>query len=107
MCNGIRRRAYLFQRLLIKCETLFSPLIYEMEKIQIISGYDYNKYTLEQKQTIARGLSLAATIKAILDTPILTEEGVLTAESEKIGIDVNQALKNCRQMCLYSAPRRI
>lgn len=92
MCNGIRRRAYLFQRLLIKCDTIFSPLLYEMEKIQVISGVDYNKYTIEQKQTIARALSLAGTIKAILDTPILTEEGNLTSESEKIGIDINQSL---------------
>lgn len=92
MCNGIRRRAYLFQRLLIKCESLFSPLLYEMKKIQVISGVDYNKYTIEQKQTIARALSLAGTIKAILDTPILTEEGVLTPESEAIGIDINKEL---------------
>ena len=63
-----------------------------MEKIQVISGVDYNKYTIEQKQTIARALSLAGTIKAILDTPILTEEGNLTSESEKIGIDINQSL---------------
>lgn len=92
MCNGIRRRAYLFQRLLIKCESLFSPLLYEMKKIQVISGVDYNKYTIEQKQTISRALSLAGTIKAILDTPILTEEGVLTPESETIGIEVNKEL---------------
>lgn len=92
MCNGIRRRAYLFQRLLIKCESLFSPLLYEMKKIQVISGVDYNKYTIEQKETISRALSLAGTIKAILDTPILTEEGVLTPESETIGIEVNKEL---------------
>lgn len=92
MCNGIRRRAYLFQRLLIKCETLFAPLIYEMEKIQITSGTDYTKYSMEQKQTIARALSLAGTIKAVLDTPILTEDGALTPESEKIGTDINLAI---------------
>ena len=92
MCNGIRRRAYLFQRLLIKCESLFSPLLYEMKKIQVISGVDYNKYTIEQKETISRALNLAGTIKAILDTPILTEEGVLTPESETIGIEVNKEL---------------
>lgn len=93
MCNGIKRRAYLFQRLLIKCETLFAPLIYEMEKIQITSGTDYTKYSMEQKQTIARALSLAGTIKAVLDTPILTEDGALTPESEKIGVDINLAIK--------------
>ena len=93
MCNGIKRRAYLFQRLLIKCETLFAPLIYEIEKIQITSGTDYTKYSMEQKQTIARALSLAGTIKAVLDTPILTEDGALTPESEKIGVDINLAIK--------------
>ena len=93
MCNGIRRRAYLFQRLLIKCETVFSPLLFEMEKIQVISGCDYSKYSAEQKETIAKALCLAGTIKAILDTPILSEEGTLTKESEAIGCDVQNSLK--------------
>jgi len=92
MCNGIRRRAYLFQRLLIKCDYLFSPLLLEIEKILVISGDDFQKYSEEQKKTLAAAYSLAGTIKAILDTPILTEEGKLTEESESVGNDIQQAL---------------
>ena len=47
---------------------------------------------MEQKQTIARALSLAGTIEVVLETPILTEDGALTPESEKIGTDINLAI---------------
>lgn len=92
MCNGIRRRAYLFQRLLIKCDYLFSPLLLEIEKTQVISGCDFQKYSEEQKKTLAAAYSLAGTIKAILDTPILSEDGKLTEESRVIGEDIQRAL---------------
>ena len=92
MCNGIRRRAYMFQRLLVKIDILFHPLVWELEKLLVIAGSDYREYTDEQKKTVAMALSMAGTIKAILDTPILTEDGKLTEESEKIGMEIQKVI---------------
>ena len=83
-CKGIRRRAAMFDRLLLRLGALFDPLVYDLEHIIATSGTDYNLYTLPQKQTVAAALSLAGAIKAVLDTPILTEDGQITPESEQV-----------------------
>ena len=56
------------------------------------AGTDYSKYTQEQKKLVAACLATAGALKAVLDTPILTEEGNLTKESEKISDSVQQVL---------------
>jgi hypothetical protein len=84
LCNGIRRRVYMFERLLIRLETLFVPLIYRMESITRERGVDWRTFKSEDKHTIAAAAALAKAIKTVLDTPILTEEGKLTDESERI-----------------------
>lgn len=83
LCNGIRLRADMFNRLLIKLDVLFGPLVYEMEQIIINAGTDYSRYSVEQKQVIAKALSIAGALKAVLDTPILTENGELASEAEE------------------------
>ncbi len=52
-----------------------------MEEIIEKEGIDYSLYSVEDKKTIASAASMAGTIKAVLDTPILNEEGDLTEES--------------------------
>lgn len=84
LCKGIRMRAAMFDRLLIRLDAIFEPLIVKMEQILEISGNDYTKYTDEDKKTVAVAMSIAGAIKAVLDTPILTEDGTLTVESEKL-----------------------
>lgn len=84
LCNSIRMRATMFERLLLKLNVIFEPTVYGLQQIIEISGTDYQQYSPTQKATVAMGLSLASAIKAILDTPILTEDGTLTKESEKI-----------------------
>lgn len=84
LCNGIRMRATMFERLLIKLNTIFEPLIYSLDQVISEGGTNYSKYTPEQKATVGACLSLAGTIKAVLDTPILTEDGKLTEESTTI-----------------------
>ncbi len=84
LCNGIRMRATMFERLLFKLDAIFEPLLVSMDKIISNSGTDFSKYSPEQKATIAQCLAIAGAIKAVLDTPILTEDGNLTEESEQI-----------------------
>ena len=55
-----------------------------MQDIVATEGVDYRRYKPESKKSIAAAASTACTIKAILDTPILTAEGELTESSEKL-----------------------
>ena len=81
LCNGIRRRSAMFNRFLIRLQTVFDPLIYQMTEIIKDRGTDFRTYTDEEKKVIASAMSLAGAIKAVLDTPILDDDGNLTEES--------------------------
>lgn len=91
-CNAIRRRAYMFYRLLIRIDALFAPLIGTLNEIIASFGTDYSKYSEQQKYSVVAAATVAGTVKSILDTAILTEDGKLTEESEKIGKEVSQRL---------------
>lgn len=82
-CEAIRRRTYMFYNLLARLDSYFMPLIYKMEKILKNEGDDYRSYTQQSKKAIASCASIAVTIKGVLDTPILTDDGLLTNESEE------------------------
>ena len=82
-CIAIRRRTYMFYNLLAHLDCFLTPLCFEMEKIIEEEGTEYSSLSCESKKNIACGASAAVTIKAILDIPILTEEGHLTDESLK------------------------
>ncbi|MDR3343750.1 MAG: hypothetical protein LBT14_13425 [Treponema sp.] len=94
LCNGIRRRSYMFERLLIRLDALFSPLVYRMEEIIEASGVNYPDFTAVDKRTICTAAALAQTIKAVLVTPILTEDGRLTDESKQIASDIQKNLSS-------------
>lgn len=84
LCKAIRMRANMFERLLIKLDAIFEPLTESLAQIIQTSGTDFSRYTKEEKAVVAANLSLAKAIKAVLDTPILTEAGELTSESEAL-----------------------
>jgi len=83
-CNNIRRRAFLFIRLLLRLDAIFAPLIFQMENIIKDNGEDFSKYKEKDQETIAAAVSTAVAIKSVLDTPILTEDGKLTEISSDI-----------------------
>ncbi len=91
-CVAIRRRTHMFYNLLARLDAYFYPLIFQMEDIIRQEGYDYATYTPEAKRTVAAATSLAVTIKSVLDTPILTEDGSLTEESERVGLLMAKSL---------------
>ena len=93
-CKTIRRRTYMFYNLLARLDAYFTPLIYKMENIFMIEGEDYRAYSAESKKIIASCASIAVSIKSVLDTPILTDDGLLTDESEKTATNVEGILEN-------------
>lgn len=91
-CIAIRRRTYMFYDLLARLDAYFYPLIYLMENVIEQEGTDYSKFSIESKKIIASVASVAVTIKAVLDTALLTENGSLTIESERIAQEILEDL---------------
>ena len=83
-CIAIRRRSYMFYSLLAKMDSYLYPLNQKMKQIINDEGTDYSQYTNDSKKSIAALVSTVATIKSILDTPILKEDGGVTTESEEL-----------------------
>lgn len=92
-CEMIRRRTYMFYNLLARLDSYFLPMIYKMEDIVETEGDDYRIYTEESKKTIASCASIAVSIKSVLDTPLLTDDGLLTDESEATATNIEGFLK--------------
>ena len=92
-CEAIRRRTYLFHNLLARLDARFMPLVYAMEEIVKNEGDDYRLYSPESKKAIASCASMAVTIKTVLDTPLLTDDGLLTGESETVAATATKALE--------------
>ena len=95
-CETIRRRTYMFYNLLARLDTYFLPLIYKMEEIVETDGDDYRKYSSESKKVIASCASVAISVKSVLDTPLLTDDGLLTEESEGTASNIEGFLNNMR-----------
>jgi len=95
-CETIRRRTYMFYNLLARLDSKFLPMIYKMEDIFAAEGDDYRQYSVDSKKAIASCASIAVSIKTVLDTPILTDDGLLTDASETTATNIEGFLKNLR-----------
>lgn len=93
-CDAIRRRTYMFYKLLAQLDTYFLPLIYSMEDIVKNEGEDYSSYSENSKKVIASCASIAVTVKSLLDTPLLNDDGTLTNESGKTAESTEDYLSN-------------
>lgn len=83
-CIAIRRRTTMFYSLLARLDAYFSPLVAGMECIINDEGCDYSLFTDESKAIISSAAAVASTLKAVLDTPILSEDGSVTDESKEV-----------------------
>lgn len=95
-CETIRRRTYMFYNLLARLDTYFLPLIYKMEDIVANEGDDYRVYNPDSKKIIGSCASVAVSVKSVLDTPILTDDGLLTDESEGTVTNIEGFLEKMR-----------
>ena len=83
-CISIRRRCYMFYNLLARLDSYLTPLTFAMEDIINTEGFDYSQFSEQSKKTIASAAATVSSIKAALDTPILTDSGALTVDSEAL-----------------------
>lgn len=83
-CIAIRRRCYMFYNLLARLDSYLTPLTFAIEDIIKNEGVDYPMLSAQSKKTIASAAATVSSIKAVLDTPILTDDGELTEESESL-----------------------
>ena len=83
-CISIRRRCYMFYNLLARLDAYLTPLTFAMEEIIKAEGVDYSLFSSQSKKTIASAAATVTSVKAVLDTPILTDNGALTEESGKM-----------------------
>ena len=95
-CETIRRRTYMFYNLLARLDSYFMPLIHRMGDIVKIEGDDYSQYSAKSKAVVASCASVAVSIKSVLDTPLLTDDGLLTDASEETATNIEGFLKNMR-----------
>ena len=89
MAYAISRRAQMFNRLLMKLDGYLAPLVYEMENIIATKGGDFSKFDENEQETIAKAVSLVKSVKTILDTPIIDDNGGVTEQSLLVAQDIN------------------
>ena len=83
-CKGIKNRSELFTKTLIKLESILNMQLAKFEYILASEGVDYSTYSDSSKDLIAMLLGTVQAVKALLDTPILNDNGALTEESENV-----------------------
>ena len=86
----------MFYTLLARLDTYFLPFIYKLEDVFETEGEDYRSYSAEAKKITASCASIAVTIKSVLDTPLLTDDGILTTASQGTVTDVEAFLSKMR-----------
>lgn len=67
-----------------------------MEDIVSREGNDYSKCSKESKNVIASCVSVALSVKSVLDTPLLTDDDLLTNESKDTVSNIENFLNNMR-----------
>ena len=92
MAYAISRRAQMFNRLLMKLDSYLTPLVYEMENIIATKGGDFSKFDENEQETIAKAVSLVKSVKTVLDTPIIDDNGGVTERSLGIVKSLNSQL---------------
>ena len=83
-CDAIRRRTAMLYSFLARIDARFAPLVFQLSDVLVREGDDYSSYSAEAKSVVLRSATMAGSVKAILDTPILTVEGALTEESSAL-----------------------
>lgn len=102
LCLAIKKRSEMFDSLLADCNEYFAMATAKLENvISKRAGFfgsmssapiPAEKFTKEDRDVMAVAFSLAGTVKAVIDTPILTKSGNLDESSQAKYNDFQRAL---------------
>lgn len=102
LCLAIKKRSEMFDSLLADCNEYFAMATAKLENvISKRAGFfgsmssapiPAEKFTKEDRDVMAVAFSLAGTVKAVIDTPILTKRGNLDESSQAKYNDFQRAL---------------
>lgn len=81
---AVSERACQIRNLLDELGMDFCSSVIDMLGVMDESGTDWRYYSKQEQITIRKAAMLAKTVKTILDTSLLTEDGKLTYESEQL-----------------------
>ena len=90
LCNGISKRSDMFISLISKLDDILIELTAQLEVIVNVRGTNYARYNEKEQGVVAMSISVAEAIKIVLGTPILTEDGKLTAESQSVHEQISE-----------------
>ena len=93
-CKGIKERANLFTDLLNNLKHIMQTRLTPILEIMANNNYKYANFSEEEKEFLMCCCSIIKTIKTILDTPILTEDGNLSKESLSVAMDVRKQIES-------------
>lgn len=84
LLKAITRRAEQIMEVMQKLDDRFENSITNLQNVIRKHGADWRTYGAQQKNLVGEAALLAKVLKILLDTPLLTENGTLTVESETI-----------------------
>ncbi|MBE6097963.1 MAG: hypothetical protein E7198_09235 [Schwartzia succinivorans] len=84
LCSAVKKRAGQIKDVLIKLDRMLVAGNKNLKEIIENSGTDWNVYSKQEKKIVAGVAMTAKTLKVIMDTPLLCEDGSLTQESEEL-----------------------
>lgn len=93
--NAIKKRAGQINTILNSLDSYFVQSNGALKAVITKSGTNWNKYSVDDKMKVGASAQLAKTLKIILDTSLLKEDGKLSPEADKaiaIGNDKIQEL---------------
>jgi hypothetical protein len=97
MCEAISDRADMFDKLLVdldkmfaECSHMMADVIRKKENHKSKKKLTSSDFTENELKLLAVTRSLAGAVKSVIDTPILSDDGTIDDESEKV---YNEAVK--------------
>lgn len=104
LCNAINERSEMFDKLLCELNGMFSECSRLLEGVVARKGKQLSKgrlvledFTEEELNLIAVTRALAGAVKMVIDTPILSKEGNISEDSEKVYEQTHRELPNFNQ----------
>lgn len=107
ICVGISDKAEMFEELLFELNEMFSRCTMLLDSVTrkkagiISKRADFNKFSEDEKKLLAITRSLAGAVKAVIDTPILDEDGDISEAAEETYLTISEGLEKFNTQVQY------